>query len=195
MTQPSTQLHQESIAPESFAKAYANGFRLTVRFLLSKGANADSAEELAQTAWVRGWEARSQLRFEERILPWINSIAYRRFCSDRRYAMRFSELADLTEPTAPAPSAVLDAGILLRLCSPSDRRILKQRYLEDMEIKEIAEVSGLTETAVRVRIHRCRRSLRSRITKVANRGRTGYAALQRRGAAAIRAAQSQQRAA
>lgn len=165
MTQTANIPYRSLLAADSFADAYATGFRLTVRFLLSKGASIDTAEELAQNAWARGWEAREQLRLEDRILPWINSIAYRRFCSDRRYAMRCSAFTDVIEAPASAPGAVLDAGIVLNLCSPSDRRILKQRYLEDMDIKEIAKASGLTETAVRVRIHRCRRSLRSRMTK------------------------------
>jgi hypothetical protein len=43
---------------ESFAAAYRNGFHTTMRLMLSKGLLIDEAEELAQAAWVRGWEAR-----------------------------------------------------------------------------------------------------------------------------------------
>lgn len=160
--------YRDSIEPESFAEAYAKGFRLTVRFLLSKGASVDNAEELAQTAWVRGWEARSQLRLKERLLPWINSIAYRRFCNDRRVAVRQSEFCDTTAASASPPGAVLDAKILLNLCSAIDGTILKHRYLDGMNIKEIAEALGLTEIAVRVRLHRCQSWLRSRLTRKLN---------------------------
>ena len=163
------------IAPESFAEAYANGFRLTVKFLLSKGASVDNAEELAQTAWVRGWEARSQLRIEERLLPWINSIAYRRFCSDRRVAVRQSVFLDTTAANASAPGAVVDAKVLLNLCSRTDGTILKHRYLEGMDIAEIAVELGLTEGAVRVRIHRCQAWLRSLLGRKLNQRRTMYA--------------------
>jgi RNA polymerase sigma factor (sigma-70 family) len=172
MTHTLTHDYRDAIAPESFAEAYARGFRLTVRFLLSKGASIDTAEELAQTAWARGWEARSQLRLEERLLPWINSIAYRRFCNDRRIAMRHSEFLDTTAASASTPSAVLDAKTLLKLCSPTDGTILKHRYLEGMDMKEIAEELGLTEIAVRVRIHRCQSWLRSLLRRRPNRGRT-----------------------
>ena len=159
---------------DSFGEAYAKGFGLTVRFLLSKGANVDTAEELAQTAWVRGWEARGQLLAQERILPWINSIAYRRFCNDRRRAVRHSELIEVTDTKAAAPSTALDAGIMLSLCSPFDKKLLTQRYLEGLEMKEIAIAQGLSEIAVRVRIHRCQCALRSSVLSPCQPGVRGH---------------------
>ncbi len=52
-------------ASEAFAKEYVKGLRQTIRFLLSKGADIDLAEELAQAAWARGWEARKQLKLND----------------------------------------------------------------------------------------------------------------------------------
>lgn len=45
-----------------YAKAFETGFPATRRFLLSRGAAVEEAEEIAQAAWVRGWEFRDQLR-------------------------------------------------------------------------------------------------------------------------------------
>lgn len=148
---------------DAFADAYSKGFPLTVRFLLSKGANFDQAEELAQNAWVRGWEARAQLRLADRVLPWVNSIAYHRFCNDRRRA----PAVELTDPaTSGIPSdTAMDAGIVLKLCTPVEQGLLTQRYIQGMEVKEIAEARGLSEIAVRVRLHRCQRNLRARLRR------------------------------
>ena len=59
----------------AFGEAYRTGFERTVRFLTSRGAPQDGALEAAQAAWVRGWERLNQLRNEEMVLTWVNSIA------------------------------------------------------------------------------------------------------------------------
>jgi len=149
------------MTPESFADAYVKGYRLTVRFLLSKGATLDQAEETAQTAWVRGWEARSQLQLENRVLPWVNSIAYHRLCNVHRGSVKNVELTEIADSRQPSAAHRVDADILLNRCSPLDRSLMEQRYLEGMDMKEIAARQGLSEIAVRVRIHRCQHTLRS----------------------------------
>lgn len=153
------------MTPDAFAAAYVKGFRLTVRFLLSKGATFDQAEEVAQTAWTRGWEARGQLQLEDRVLPWVNSIAYHRLCNDHRQASRTSELNEIADGKSNSSASRVDAAILLNRCSPLDRELMVQRYIEGKEMKEIAATEGLSEIAVRVRIHRCQHSLRSSLGK------------------------------
>lgn len=151
----------QPMQPETFARAYSQGFRLTVGFLRSKGANPDTAEEVAQTAWARGWEALSTLRSGSKIVPWVNSIAYHRFCNDQRRAAQQRQLTDAAGSHDTDRNAVLDAGTVLKLCSPPERELLTMKYLEGMETREIAATQGLTEVAVRVRLHRCHASLRA----------------------------------
>src|SRR6478736_2189333 len=59
----------------AYAEAFQNGFGATRRFLLSRGAALEEAEEIAQAAWVRGWEFREQLRDPGLVGFWVNSIA------------------------------------------------------------------------------------------------------------------------
>ena len=40
---------------EDYGAAYEEGYRVTVRLLISRGSAPDAAEEIAQSAWVRGW--------------------------------------------------------------------------------------------------------------------------------------------
>src|SRR6185503_18794342 len=58
-----------------YADAFQNGYSATRRFLLSRGAALDEAEEIAQAAWARGWEYRDQLRDPSMVSFWVNSIA------------------------------------------------------------------------------------------------------------------------
>ena len=46
----------------AYAEAFQNGFGATRRFLISRGAPLEEAEEIAQAAWARGWEYCEQLR-------------------------------------------------------------------------------------------------------------------------------------
>lgn len=58
-----------------YAEAFETGYPATRRFLLSRGAALEEAEEIAQAAWVRGWEYRDQLRDPGLVGFWVNSIA------------------------------------------------------------------------------------------------------------------------
>src|SRR3984957_17276059 len=72
---------EERMTRDGYGIAYQKGFTLTVRFLLSRGAQREYAMEVAQGAWVRGWERLHQLRDEATVVTWVNTIAlnaYRR---------------------------------------------------------------------------------------------------------------------
>src|SRR5271154_2191005 len=61
--------------PDDYAEAFETGYNATRRFLLARGAPIEDAEEIAQAAWVRGWEYREQLRDPGLVGFWVNSIA------------------------------------------------------------------------------------------------------------------------
>ncbi|MBL8178179.1 MAG: sigma-70 family RNA polymerase sigma factor [Bryobacterales bacterium] len=157
------------MTPEAFGIAYEKGFTATIGFLLYRGARREEAEELAQAAWARGWEARAQLKEESRVLAWVNSIAYRNLCNARR---RGARIAELVEACAAAVSgaerirARVDCDKLLGKCEGLDRKLIVERYLEERDMPEIAARSGMTEVAVRVRLHRCRVGLKSLVDAV-----------------------------
>jgi DNA-directed RNA polymerase specialized sigma24 family protein len=141
--------------------AYERGYNLTVGFLISRGLYGDAAEETAQAAWARGWERREQLRNDDMVLTWVNSIALNLYRSAKRKPL----LQVLPELTAPprVNLAGIDADRVLKFCRAADRLVLRQRYLEDCQIKDIAQQQGWTETAVRIRLVRARRAAKKRI--------------------------------
>jgi DNA-directed RNA polymerase specialized sigma24 family protein len=161
MPQPLKQQQTATLTPSAFAQAYVKGLRQTTKFLISKGAALDLAEEVAQGAWVRGWEARDQLHLKDRLLPWVNTIAFHSLCADHRRSVRNIELTEVADGRSPEPVAALDAGILMKRCSPLEKVLLTQRYVAGMGLKAIALTHGLSEIAVRLRIHRCKCGLRS----------------------------------
>jgi RNA polymerase sigma factor (sigma-70 family) len=146
---------------EEFANAYKTGLRLTERLLISRGLSQEEAYETAQAAWVKGWERREQLRNPSVVLTWVNTIAINTYRSSLRGLPHFEEVHEL--PGARHENgASIDVRTLLATCKPNDRRILEQHYLEGLKINEIAALNGWTETAVRIRLLRARRSIRTR---------------------------------
>lgn len=117
------------------------------------------AEETAQMAWVRAWERLHQLKDESTILAWVNTIALNLYRRSFRRHLSFVNLEDM--PVAPGLNlARIDLERVIGKCRPGDQRILIQQR-DGLSVKEIAEVEGITDTAVRLRAMRARRSARA----------------------------------
>ncbi len=143
---------------EGYGQAYQRGFALTVRFLLSRGAQRDLADEAAQAAWVRGWECVGQLRDETLVVTWVNTIALNVYRRVIRKELFSEKLPPLREKTAAIDVAAIDVARILTFCRPGDRLLLEQQYLNGASTQEIARQQGVTETAIRIRLLRARRA-------------------------------------
>jgi DNA-directed RNA polymerase specialized sigma24 family protein len=149
---------------EGYGQAYQQGLVHTMRFLLASGVRREAAEDLAQAAWVRGWERLSQLRDERMLLRWVNKIAlncFRRSRSSERAAPL------LLEPAAPGPSVdwiSIDVSLILRSCRAPDRSLL-EAHIQGSSIKALAQETGATQTSIRVRLLRARRAARKAVLR------------------------------
>src|SRR5260370_20039971 len=115
---------------EEYGAAYQKGYKLTVRFLVSRGLPYDSAQETAQAAWTKGWERLGQLRNANMVLTWMNSIAL----NIHRSCIRREPLLQIL-PELPAPPkinlAAIDVQRILKSCKTKDRVVLHRYYIED----------------------------------------------------------------
>lgn len=150
---------------EAFGKSYERGFNLTIRFLVSRGLAAEIAEETAQAAWTKGWEHLNQLRNEQMVFTWVNSIAWNVHRSRARRPP-FLELPEVAVPPQ-VNLAAIDVDRVLKFCKSHERLVLRKRYLEGFNIKDIAQQEGRSQTAVRLRLLRARRSARARLLQAA----------------------------
>jgi RNA polymerase sigma factor (sigma-70 family) len=157
---------------EGYGQAYRQGFNRTVRLLQSRGASPDTAEDLAQAAWLRGWQKLDQLRDEAMILNWINTIALNYQRREIRAQSRYLPLLDVCGSTG-LDSARLDAARILKLCRPRDRMLFEQQ-LDGLTTKEIAKKQGVTPTAIRIRILRARRAVRASVEDRAIERRSSF---------------------
>jgi len=149
---------------EDYGKAYEKGFDRTIRFLVSRGLSYDAAQDTAQAAWAKGWEHREQLRDPNLVLTWTNSIALN---IHRTYLRREPQTQTLPELQArPRMNvAAIDVKRILGDCKPNDRVVLEGHYIEGYGTHEIARQHGWSETGVRIRLLRARRSVMKKLSR------------------------------
>ena len=149
---------------ESFGEAYQHGFDLTLRFLRSRGVPAESAREVTQAAWAKGWERLGQLHDENLLLTWVNTIALNAYRRVRRREGALNVLPEIgIKPGVNL--AAIDMARILKICCPGDRTLLEQQ-MRGLTPREIARMRGIPESAIRVRLMRARRAARARIDQM-----------------------------
>jgi DNA-directed RNA polymerase specialized sigma24 family protein len=149
---------------EGYGQAYQQGLTHTVRFLLASGVRHEAAEDIAQAAWLRGWERLGQLRDDRMLLRWVNKIAlncFRRACTSER------DQPLMLEPAASGPSVdwfSIDVSLILRSCRARDRGLL-EAHIQGSSIKDLAQETGASQTSIRVRLLRARRAARKAVLR------------------------------
>lgn len=149
---------------DEFGDAFRHGYPMTLRFLLSRGAHTDTAEEIAQAAWAKGWECREQLQRPHMVGAWVNSIAKNMLKNRLRADQKLEALTESSK-SGGLPQVAVDLKRILKNCERRDALILRGYYIEGYTTEEIARQVGLTPVTVRVRLLRLRRSLRTQLLK------------------------------
>lgn len=150
---------EQTISSEDYALAYQEGYRRTVRFLAASGAPLELAEEVAQAAWVRGWERLGQLRQVHALGFWINTIARNILRNSYRLRQSSTELQEATLICNPLESEGLDAERIFAGCNAVEKRLLVRYYVEGFTSEELAGEMGLSAVGVRVKLLRLKRDL------------------------------------
>jgi RNA polymerase sigma-70 factor, ECF subfamily len=160
----STPANLSATSEQFFANAYQRGFNQTARFLLSRGIPRDVVFDTAQSAWTKAWERREQLRNPTFLLTWVNSIALNVYRTALRREPLTEALPELQASGHDSEGAMIDAERILRECKPSDRIVLESHYIRGYKLEEIAAQNNWSETAVRIRLLRARRKMKSMFT-------------------------------
>lgn len=132
----------------------------------------EEAEEVTQDVFLKTFRTLHKFKGECRFSTWLYRIAYTTAISaTRKKRNEFLYLEDLTinnvsdaqvdetfdnDDSAPL-LAKLEKGI--ELLSPDERGLITLFYMENHPIEEIAAVTGLSESNVKVKLHRIRKKL------------------------------------
>jgi RNA polymerase sigma-70 factor (ECF subfamily) len=134
--------------------------------------NAEDAEELAQDTFVKAFQSLGTYRGSSKFSTWLYRIAYNGAISQLRkrklevYSLDEQRLTDqdeldinsrLTEIDQEALAANLKKA--METLPEDDQVLITLFYYEDQRMEDIAQITGLTESNVKVKIHRARKKM------------------------------------
>ena len=127
------------------------------------------AEELTQDSFLKAYRSIHSYRSESKFSTWLYRIAYNTCISSfRKNRIDEVELSDFNQETSINAGLVnLEEGdrnemlkkLILSL-KKEDQVIIQLFYLEELSIKEICEVTGLTDSNVKVKLHRSKQRMK-----------------------------------
>lgn len=132
-------------------------------FLLALTRHRQDAEDLTQETFLRAWRKFNRYDPGQPLLPWLFTLARRQsIAALRKKARPLPE--QLPFPEEPAETTHADDGAWLWEAARQDLSqdsysALWLHYREELALKEVAEVLGKREGAIKVLLHRARKTL------------------------------------
>jgi RNA polymerase sigma-70 factor (ECF subfamily) len=160
-------------AERVFREYWPTLYRAAFRILMDH----DEAEEAAQEAFVKGWNARGSFRGDSReaLGAWLLAVTRRTALDHLRRRARTAPLADAEAlasgadgPEAAAESRATcdEVRRALAALEPGDRAAIVLFEIEELPQAEIATGMGVSVNAFKVRLHRARRRFREAYIRI-----------------------------
>ncbi len=144
--------------------------------------NREDAEEAVQDAFVKAYRNLAGFRKDSRFSTWLYRIAYNEAISAiRKRKVIMEDLQDEIGESLPEqeieneimgldPSEQqIILGKILDTLSPEDQVLVTLFYMNDQPVSEISEVTGLSISNAKVRLHRIRKKIYLDLDKVLKR--------------------------
>lgn len=132
----------------------------------------EEAEEVAQDTFIKAFKSLKNFKGTSKFSTWLYKIAYHN-CLDRTKKFSKAYQTDtIDEYTENRITSGNDTGVMIErneraeliqqcmnLLPEDERTILWLFYYEEMSLKEIVEVTSLTESNIKVKLHRARKHM------------------------------------
>lgn len=136
----------------------------------------EEAEEVSQDSFIKAYEALDSFRGESKFSSWLYSIVYRKAldCVRKHNKSRTLELVeDVTEGETDAMENAMQLlereernsylQKAIDTLPEQDAAIVTFFYFEDLSIREISEITELSEDNVKIKLYRSRKRLFSQL--------------------------------
>lgn len=142
-------------------------YTLSLKFLK----NAEDAEELAQDVFIKVFHGLKDFKFDSKFSTWLYRITYNAAISKLR--KKQIETHDIESVSLPENQVLSSYNAINELTkqeqikyihqcldrlNEEDNVILTLFYLQENSIQEICEITGYTESNVKVKLHRARKT-------------------------------------
>lgn len=134
------------------------------RFIVKNLRHEEDARDVVQTAFEKMWKHREQVE-NEKCKSYLFTVAYNQMIDHIRKNKRVSLKEDFDDyskvvhqPNRQAKQTLMEA---LNRLNETQRSLVMLKDYEGYSYEEISKIMGLTETQVKVYLHRARLTLRS----------------------------------
>ncbi len=144
--------------------------------------NREDAEEITQDVFLKAFRKLGSFRQASRFSTWLYRIAYNETISRvRKREIQTVELEDqytgsITEEEVQNELAGLDEAEqkalidnALNRLTDEDRILVTMFYLQEQSIHEISMITGMTDTNVKVKLHRIRKRIYIEMNEIINK--------------------------
>jgi RNA polymerase sigma-70 factor (ECF subfamily) len=134
--------------------------------------NREDAEEIAQDVFLKSYQSLSKFKRESKFSTWLYRIAYNTAISKtRKKQMEVSAIDDHIIESHTVEGIFENAeefgyedkkkyfDAALKKIPEEDSMLISMFYLKDQSIDDISEVTGLSASNVKVKLHRIRKKL------------------------------------
>jgi len=153
------------------------------RFLMGSLGDRDLAESLTQDCFLKAYTARHQFRGDSSLATWLTRIALnlvrdhlrsrrlRFWQKTRETALDIVDVAEWIPDGASSPEdaclqqeRVREIWQAVGTLSRQQRTVFLLRFVEEMELSEIAETTGMNTSTVKSHLYRALRIVRGRVS-------------------------------
>ncbi len=146
---------------------------------LSITKNKEDAEEVAQDAFVKAYKNLSTFKGKSKFSTWLYQIVYRTALSKIRIQKHHTQEIDdkvmnndLLKENQPNNLEQLDRKLIIRVAidqlKEDESFLLILYYYEELTVDEIADSTGLSESNVKVKLHRARKNMHDQLQTMLN---------------------------
>ncbi len=153
----------EAELEECIGKYHGTVYRLALSYVR----NSAEAEDICQSAFIKLWEQSSRGDAPENPKAWLVTVTIN-LSKNLLRSIRFTRCTELEE-NIPSVSVLTDDETELfqavTKLPPKYRTVIHLYYYEEYSVKEIAEITGASETVVTTRLYRAREKLKKTLLK------------------------------
>jgi RNA polymerase sigma-70 factor, ECF subfamily len=171
LTDPRSTAPPPLTAPPPFGDFYRRYVAPVYSYIYSRVGNRSDAEDLTEQTFVEAWQGMARYEEQGKAAAWLFTIARRRIIDHyrtNRHELSFDEGLD-SRLDLPGPEAELlqqerlaQLSALLLALDDEKQELLQLRFVAGLSYREIGEVVGSREGAVKVAIYRLLAQLRAR---------------------------------